>query len=69
MKLKRLSIQRQPDDTFAIVAKVEYTNGSMATVILKNKPTHKELQKDFVRLLTDEEELQVEIQYQLTQVS
>ena len=71
MKLKQISIKRQPDDTFAVVAKIEYSSGSTAEVILKKgkenaKPS--DLKEDLVFFLTDEESLQAEIQFHLTQV-
>jgi hypothetical protein len=69
MKLKQISIKRQEDDSFAIVAEIIYTSGSTANVILKNGSTPQSLKDDLILYLTDEDTLQVEVQYQLSQVS
>ena len=65
MKLKRLSIQRQKDDTFAIVAKLEYTNGEVKDVILKSANLAHELQQAYSTYVHDEESLQTDIMYSL----
>jgi hypothetical protein len=67
MKVKRLSIKRQQNNKFAIVAKIETKSGFVSEVILNEKPTTSSLKEDFLRLFLDEDELQVEIQYRLLQ--
>jgi hypothetical protein len=72
MKLKHISIQRQIDDSFAVVAKVEYSSGSTVEVILmKGEPGKKAstLKDDLLFYLSDEESLQAEILYQLREAS
>lgn len=67
MKLKQISIKRQEDDSFAIVAEIIYNSGSTANVILKKGSTPVSLKDDLIMYLTDEDALQVEVQFQLTQ--
>lgn len=69
MKLKRLSIQRQSDDTFAIVAKIEYTTGEVKDVILKSADFAHELQSVYYTYVHDEESLQTDIMYSLQEAS
>lgn len=68
MQLNRLSIQRQHDNTFALVVVVESSDGFKREITLEGGATKaNELQKSYMHFLRDEESLAIEVQYKLFQ--
>jgi hypothetical protein len=66
MRLKNLSIQRQTDNTFALIALI-VTKAKVSTkVMLSSGGVHAgDLQKAYMFLLNDKESLHAEIDYRL----
>jgi|GEM_PF-5839361 len=67
MKVVRFYIQRQPDNTFAIIARVKYNNGTMREIVLHQKPSAKDLQQAFTTYIHDRESLEADIMAKLQQ--
>lgn len=68
MTVKRLTIKRQIDDSFAIVAKVEHSDGSLIDIPVQSAKTPRQLQTAFHLYVHDKEALQTDIQYHMLAV-
>lgn len=68
MTLKRLSIKRQKDHSFAIVARIEHKDGSLVDIPVQKSGTPQQLQTAFTVYVHDKEALETDIQYQMLSV-
>ena len=61
MRLLRFFIQKQQDNSFAIVARIELCDGTRKEVVLRRGQTPKDLQPAFITYVKDQESLQADI--------
>jgi hypothetical protein len=66
VRLLRFFIQKQLDNTFAIIARIEH-DGMKKDVVLHKGQTSRDLQRAFITYTNDQESLQVDILASLQQ--
>ncbi|MCY8466509.1 hypothetical protein [Bacillus atrophaeus] len=68
MKLVKLTIKRQNDDSYAIVAQLQDRLNQTKDVILSSKDNPKDLQETYMIYTKDDESLQVDVMSRLQTV-
>ncbi|MBU5262077.1 hypothetical protein [Bacillus atrophaeus] len=68
MKLVKLTIKRQNDDSYAIVAQLQDRFNQTKDVILNSKDNPKDLQETYMLYTKDDESLQVDVMSRLQTV-